>query len=137
MYENVLLPVDGSEGSARAEDFALELAGRYGGTVHVLHVIDTRLMSEPALSSMELVTDEAEAAAKELLREVEEHATDEDLEVTTRCCHGKPHEEIVAYADQVDADVVVMGYRGQSHEQRIGSVVDRVLREIDRPVLAV
>jgi len=31
----------------------------------------------------------------------------------------------------------VMGYRGQSHEQRIGSVVDRVLREIDRPVLAV
>ena len=137
MYENVLLPVDGSEGSARAEDFALELAERYGGRVHVMHVIDTRLMSEPALSSMELVTDEAEAAAKQLLREVAERATDEGIEVSTRCCHGTPHEEIVTYADEIDADVVVMGYRGQSHEQRIGSVVDRVLREIDRPVLAV
>ncbi|MEF8839315.1 MAG: universal stress protein, partial [Haloarculaceae archaeon] len=55
----------------------------------------------------------------------------------TRCCHGTPNDEIIAHADDVEADVLVMGYRGQSHEKRIGSVVDRVLREIDRPVLTV
>ncbi|MEF8775726.1 MAG: universal stress protein [Haloarculaceae archaeon] len=137
MYENILLPVDGSEGSARAEDFALDLADQYEGTVHVLHVVDTRMMSEPALSSTELLTDEAEAAANELLGEVEDRATDRGLEVSTRCCHGTPHDEIIAHADDVEADVLVMGYRGQSHEKRIGSVVDRVLREIDRPVLTV
>jgi nucleotide-binding universal stress UspA family protein len=137
MYENILLPVDGSEGSERAEEFALELAERYGGEVHLFHVVDTRLVSEPALSSMELVTDDAEAAAMELLDEIEERATDRNLEVSSRCCHGTPHDEIIEYADDIDADVIVMGYQGQSHEERIGSVVDRVLRQTDRPVLAV
>ena len=137
MYENILLPVDGSEGSERAEDFALELAERYGGRVHLLHVIDTRLMSEPALSTMELVTDEAEDAANEMLAEIEARATERNLEVTRRCCHGTPHDEVVDYAAEVDADVIVMGYQGQSHEKRMGSVVDRVLHETDRPVLAV
>lgn len=137
MYENILLPVDGSEGSERAEEFALELAERYGGEVHVFHVVDTRLVSEPALSSMELVTDDAEAAAMELFEEIEERATERNIEVSCRCCHGTPHDEIVEYADDIGADVIVMGYRGQSHEKRIGSVVDRVLRNTDRPVLAV
>jgi len=137
MYETILLPIDGSEGSARAEEFALELAERYGAALHTIHVVDTRMRSEPALSSMELVTDEAEAAANELLRAVEEEATDRNVECTCRCCHGVPHEEIVSYADEVGADVIVMGYQGQTHEQRMGSVVQRVLQDTDRPVLAV
>lgn len=137
MYESVLLPVDGSEGSARAENFAIDLAERYDATIHVLHVVDTRLVSEPALSSMELVTDDAEAAAMELFEEIEERATERNIETSCRCCHGTPHDEIIEYAEDIGADVIVMGYQGQSHEKRIGSVVDRVLRNTDRPVLAV
>jgi nucleotide-binding universal stress UspA family protein len=57
--------------------------------------------------------------------------------VTTHCCHGTPHDEIIRYADDIDVDVIVMGYQGQSHEQRIGSVVERVLRGTERPVLTV
>ena len=76
-------------------------------------------------------------AFSEMLAEIEERATSRNVECTCRCCHGTPHDEVVDYADEVDADVIVMGYRGQSHEERMGSVVDRVLRETDRPVLAV
>lgn len=137
MYSNILLPIDGSRGSDRATDFALNLAEQYGATIHGLHVIDTRMMSEPALSSMELVTDEAEAHAADMLEEVSTACEERGVECTSSCCHGTPHEEIIRYAEEVQADVIVMGYQGQSHEQRIGSVVERVLRDTDRPVLAV
>jgi nucleotide-binding universal stress UspA family protein len=48
-----------------------------------------------------------------------------------------PHDEIVAYAEEVDASLLVMGYRGHTHEEKMGSVVDRVLHETSRQVLAV
>ena len=137
MYETILLPTDGSTGSDRAEQIALDLAGEFQADVHAMHVIDTRHFSEPALSTMELVTDEAEDAAMALLREVIDGGDERGVEVTSHCCHGVPHEEILAYAEDIEADLIVMGYRGQTHSQKIGSVVDRVLQGTDRQVLAV
>lgn len=137
MYDTVLLPTDGSEGGKRAERTGLALAEQFDAEIHAMHVIDTRHHSEPALSTMELVTDEAEAEAMALLEEIIEEGTERGLDVASRCCHGVPHEEIVAYADEVDADVIVMGYRGHTHDRKMGSVVDRVLHAVDRQVLAV
>lgn len=137
MYDTILLPTDGSENSELAEEKALALAEQFDADLHALHVIDTRHHSEPALSAMELVTDEAEDAAMKLLRDVTEAGTERGLDVATRCCHGVPHEEILAYADDIDADLLVMGYRGHTHAEKIGSVVDRVLHGTDREVLAV
>ncbi len=137
MYDTILIPTDGSKGSERAEQTALRLAQQFDADVHALHVIDTRHHSEPALSAMELVTDEAEDEAMDLLKEVAEAGHDHGLDVTTRCCHGVPHEEILAYADDIDADLVVMGYRGHTHAEKMGSVVDRVVTAGDRQTLAV
>jgi nucleotide-binding universal stress UspA family protein len=137
MYQTILLPTDGSEQSKRAEQKALEMAEQTGADLHALHVIDTRHMSEPALSSMELVTDEAEDRAMELLEDIFETSEKRGIDATSRCCHGVPHEEILAYADEVDADLIVMGYRGHTHDQKMGSVVNRVLNDTDREVLTV
>lgn len=137
MYDRILLPTDGSEQSNEAEQRALALAEQFGADIYALHVIDTRHLSEPALSSMELLTDEAEDEAMALLKDIVNAGEDRGIEVTSRCCHGVPHDEILAYADEIDADLIVMGYRGHSHAEKIGSVVDRVLRGTDRQVLAV
>lgn len=137
MYDKILLPTDGSEGSKRAERTALDLAEQFDAQLHALHVVDTRHASEPALSSMELVTDEAESRAMDLLKEVVAAGEERGLEATSRCCHGVPHEEILAYAEDVDADVIVMGYQGHTHEEKMGSVVDRVMNDTKRQVLAV
>jgi nucleotide-binding universal stress UspA family protein len=137
MYETILLPTDGSEGSERAEETALDLAEQFGAELHAMHVIDTRHMSEPALSAMELVTDEAESRAMGLLKDVVDAGESRGLNVTSRCCHGVPQEEIISYAEDVDADLIVMGYQGHTHETKMGSVVDRVLHATDRQVLAV
>lgn len=137
MYETILFPTDGSKQSEEAKERALALAEQFDAAVHVFHVVDTRHTSEPALSSMELLTDEAEAEAMAMLKEIVADGKQRGLEMTSRCCHGIPHDEIVEYAEDIDADLIVMGYRGHSHAEKIGSVVDRVLQSTERQVLAV
>lgn len=137
MYERILVPIDGSDGANRAAEHGLDLADQYGAELYSLFVVDTRLYGEPGLSSTELVVDEIEDRGQALLKDFASEADNYDLAVTTRCCHGVPHREIIGYADDVDADAIVMGYQGQTHQKRIGSVVERVIRDADRPVFAV
>ncbi|WP_267641526.1 universal stress protein [Haloarchaeobius amylolyticus] len=137
MYQRILVPTDGSAGAERATEYALELAERYDSAVHALFVVDTAVYDEPALSSTELVIDDLEDWGAELLNEMASRAHEAGLDFECKLCHGRPHEEILSYADVVDADLVVMGYQGQSHRKRIGSVADRVVTEADRPVLTV
>ncbi|WP_435359907.1 universal stress protein [Haloarchaeobius sp. DFWS5] len=137
MYRRILVPTDGSEGAERAAEYALDLAGRYGSDVHGLFVVDTSVYDEPALSSTELVIDDLEDWGAGLLNDLSRRSAERDLDYESRLCHGLPHDEILTYADAVDADLIVMGYQGQTHRTHIGSVADRVVRLGDRPVLTV
>ena len=57
----------------------------------------------------------------------------------TRLLRGDPADEIVAYADTVDADLIVVGSRGHGALASVllGSVSRGILREARRPVLVV
>jgi nucleotide-binding universal stress UspA family protein len=137
MYDRILVPTDGSEPANRAVEHTLELAERYGSTIYVLHVVDTARYGEPALSSAEIVINELEERGYEILEEVADRADDRGVTAKTKLCHGPPHQEITDYADEVDTDLIVLGYQGQSHKikDQIGSVAERVVRTADRPVL--
>ncbi|WP_435365402.1 universal stress protein [Haloarchaeobius sp. DYHT-AS-18] len=137
MYQRILVPTDGSAGAERAADYALDLANRYGSDLHALFVVDTSVYDEPALSSTELVIDDLEDWGADLMNELASKAEEHDLSFECKLCHGLPHQEILSYADVVDADLIVMGYQGQSHTKHIGSVADRVVNQGDRPVLTV
>lgn len=139
MYDAILVAIDGSAPANRAVVHALEQAEQADATLHAIYVVDTDRHSEPALSSMELETNELEQYGNDELAEVTERGEDLGLEVVTRCCHGKPYQEIIAYADEVDADLVVLGYRGHSHvdTEQLGSVTDRVVQNLGRPVMVV
>jgi nucleotide-binding universal stress UspA family protein len=139
MYGTILVGTDGSASANRAVVHALEQAEQSGGTLHAIFVVDTTQYHEPALSSLELVTDDVEGWGQEQLSEVAERGAELGVDVVTRCCHGKPSVEIVAYADEVDADLVVLGYQGQSHTEtdQIGSVASRVVRSAGRPVMVI
>ncbi|WP_178917407.1 universal stress protein [Natronomonas gomsonensis] len=135
MYERILVGTDGSEAANRAIAHALEQAERHDATLHGIFVVDTSRYDEPALSSEELVTDDIEDKGREYLEALEQQARDLDIEFVRRSCHGRPHEEIISYADDIDADLIVLGYQGQSHTQTdtIGSVTERVVRSGVRP----
>ncbi len=40
MYDNILVPTDGSEAAEYAVEQAVDLASKYGATVHALYVVD-------------------------------------------------------------------------------------------------
>lgn len=139
MYDTILVPTDGSDGANRAVEHALDLADRYGATLYAIYVVDTSRYGEPSLSSTELVLDELEDFGTDLLGTVADRADTAGVETVTRVRHGTPDEEILDYADEVDADVVVLGFQGHSqrHAANIGSVARRVSRRSSRPVLTV
>ncbi|WP_459194329.1 universal stress protein [Halosimplex sp. J119] len=128
MTDRILLSLDEStadgDGSTEAAiDRALEWAERSGGIVHALYVVDTSRYGEPALSSGEVLIDEAEDAGHDLLRTVDVRGRERGVTVRTRRCHGRPNEEVPAYAVEIDADAVVLAGR-----RRPG----RVRRELER-----
>ena len=68
-----------------------------------------------------------------------ELATEHGIEAQTELLAGNPAAEIVAYADTVDADLIVVGSRGHGRiaSALLGSVSRGVLSESKRPVLIV
>lgn len=136
-YDRILVPTDGSERAGEAVEVAFRLAEEQDAAIHSLFVVDTYLYGEPALSSVELFIDEIEDQGQELLEEVVGRGNERGIDVVREIRHGNPHEVIVEYADEIDADLIVMGYQGQTHRKHRGTVVDHVLEVTDRHVLVI
>ncbi|ELY53755.1 universal stress protein [Natronococcus jeotgali] len=140
MYDTILVPTDGSQQAARGVDHGLDIAEQYGASVSCLYVVDERRHGRPAaLSSVEAEHEKVEDEATELLEEIADRARDAGLESDYECRRGLPWEEIIAHAEQRDADLIVMGRRGATDDRRtpLGSVTERVMRRTEIPVQAV
>ena len=138
----VLCPTDFSAFSAHAFAHAVSMAAWYEAAVTVLHVLPDTVVpaSELAYMANPMLLDPAlrEAIQADLsslvapARRVGLHAEGELRE-------GKPAAEIVRVAQQLHADLIVMGTHGRSGFQRwvLGSVAETVLRRAPCPVLTV
>ncbi len=137
MYDTILVPTDGSDPANRAVEHALELADRYDAAIHVLYCVETHRYGEPALSSAELVIDNLEDRGAAMCQEVGDQADNAGIECEWTVCHGRPWKKVRETAADIDADLIVIGFQGRSHERpgKMGSVAERVLRQADRPVL--
>lgn len=137
MYDDVLIPTDGSDAAAAAVDHGVDLATELGATVHALSVVDVPAYA--VLPEAEWLTVEGtlEEICREAVATVESKATAAGVDATTAIRRGKPHEEILAHADERDVDAVVMGTHGRSGLDRmvLGSVSSKVVRNADVPVV--
>ncbi|WP_052883114.1 universal stress protein [Thermoproteus tenax] len=130
----IVVGYDGSQHAKKALQFAKALSERFGSKVYVLYVVDTALgsLSEAfSASFLKYLRDDGERAlreAKSLLPNAE-----------TKLLEGDPPHEIVAFAREVKADLIVVGSRGLSTIRRsiLGSVASRLLQESDISVLVV
>lgn len=131
MYRSILLPLDGSEFAEKALPVAAEIARREGARIHAVHV------HEPLFGEIDAELQERERAY------LEERATRlrEELgdEVTTRNLVGRINDQLQAYSQQVDADLVVMTTHGRGGVTRawLGSTADSMVRQSRVPVLLV
>ncbi|AFZ71947.1 universal stress protein [Natronobacterium gregoryi] len=132
MYDTILVATDGSDVANRATDRAIDLASTFDAELHVVFVVDTRRYGSSMLSESDDVVDDVERRGQEILSDVETRAA---VAVTGAVRRGRPHDEIGAYADAIDADLIVLGNRGLGKGGKIGSTAERVVRYVDRPVM--
>lgn len=138
MYDDILLPTDGSASMAAVIDHAAELARVHDATLHCLYVVNTASLSDlPMESSWEGISQALSEEGKQALEEVAARADDVDVE--TNLVEGSPAKEIVRYASANDCDIIVMGTHGRSGVNRLllGSVAERVVRSSEVPVLTI
>lgn len=130
MYDRVLVPTDGSDGTTPAIEHGTTIADRFGATVHALSVITEGPYDSPA---------EARAHAERAVEQVERAAREDGIDAVTDVREGTPHEAIVAYATDADVDMIVMGTQGRTGLDRVlvGSVAEQVVRTADVPVVTV
>ncbi|MEF8840414.1 MAG: universal stress protein [Haloarculaceae archaeon] len=139
MHDRIVVPTDGSEASMRAAREAFTIATEGGGTVHVVAVVDesasSLLLSGEAMGPlMERLNDEAAENVEAVAAEAPPGV---DLE--TDVIRGTAvFRAIVGYADEVGADLLVMGSTGRSGVGGVlGSTTQRVTEHTGIPVLVV
>lgn len=137
--KHLLIPVDGSDGAARAARFGAELARELRAKISLLYVYDA-----PTASAMGLARsspEELERAKLEVSRGSFESAVRVlgDTIAEHHVAIGHPAQEIVTFANENGVDMIVMGSRGLSPVEGVllGSVSDRVLHRAKCPVTIV
>lgn len=141
MIKKILVPTDFSPCSAPAEDAAEELARKLGAALSVLHVIDDTpyLLNDVGgyIPAQELAY--AEETAHATLSKRVEQLKQAGCTASSSVAHGSPAQGIVQAAQQLGAELIVMGTHGRRGFRHLllGSVAERVARSATVPVLMV
>lgn len=143
----ILVPIDFSESSAAAFDYACDLARQLGARITLMHVWDVPFLWPSAGDTLVSVPAEEPMTVSQLVkrRASEEMATflarspHDGIEVTGRLEMGDPLKTICTVAVEGRHDLVVMGTHGRTGLSRAlaGSVTENVVRRCPVPVLTV
>lgn len=128
----ILVPVDGSEAAERAFHTACTWAERFGAKLFLYQgVSEVELTNQVGLERNKQGMTFAKSYLKNLAASVESQEVDWEVRET----YGRVG--IAAYAEEVDADLIIMGSHGKGGLQRwlIGSQTERTLQKAPCPVL--
>lgn len=132
MFSNIVVGTDGSETAAAAVALAADLAREHGAVLHVVNAYSvpsagmavvqagTMAVADPGVSGEVL-----RGASQKLLAEVA--ATIEGTKVESHAKVGSPADVVISLAEEVGADLIVVGSKGMRGARRvIGSVPNRI-----------
>jgi universal stress protein A len=143
-FRRILVAIDFSPASKVAVSYALSLADRYAGRVHLLYVWAEFVPPQPDLmfwANRHPITHEQmrEEAERWMADFVSSEGLAERKNVSSAVTEGVADAVILETAEQMAADVVVMGTHGRTGIPRLllGSVAEKVVRHAKCPVLTV
>ena len=137
MVKNMLVPVDGSEGSDRAIEQAITLASACGAKLNFLYVANINQLAINACLSDAILEAVTKAGSVILDRAMEMVPEGVDKEAFSET--GSPAVVILDFAMDNDMDLIVMGSRGLGPLKGIfmGSVSSYMVSRSKCPVLIV
>jgi len=140
---DILVPVDFSENSLKAAEFALSLVDPEG-EVCLLHVIDSDFIervSEEGFSEAEEAINRLRESAERRLQEIVSSRETKQPEIDIMVVVGKPFAEILRVANDLFFEMIVLSTRGRRQSSiedvLFGSTADKVLRASRIPVVCI
>lgn len=136
--KHIIVGSDFSDGAAQALRCAALLVARNGAALTVVHVMETMPMGAEMSAlpfDRRLIQDELQSRVWDILRDAgldPEHVT---LRLDVRV--GRAVDEVLACAEEVGADLLIVGHRGRGLLERLllGSVAAAIVRHATLPVL--
>jgi nucleotide-binding universal stress UspA family protein len=141
MFRRLLVPVDFSETSDRALDYAVELARKFDATITVLHAYQIPVYGFPDaayITASEVAAQISNAAQGRLDAILEDNKTS-GVPMNAVLRDGVAWEEVNAVAVDIHADLIIIGTHGRRGLARalLGSVAENVIRTSSVPVLVI
>ncbi|KRL23138.1 universal stress protein [Lentilactobacillus kisonensis] len=137
MYENILVPLDGSANANKALDVAVEFCKVFHAKVTALSVIHHIKDDSDALSSD--IYKGLSTKAHKIVESCRDQAWNQGVTINGVVEDGNPKQKIVEFAKENDIDLIIMGKTGMNAFDRmiLGSTTNHVVRESGTQVLVV
>jgi len=137
--KNILVPVDFSDNSKTGIEEAQKIAPEFRAKISYIHVIEQKLQPSFHVIGVESVFT-ADHNLKEITEEkLKDFCQQKNDSSSIKVMEGSSHQVIADYAQEINADIIVMSTRGFSGIEHllIGSTTERVVRIAQCPVLTV
>jgi len=135
MFKTVLFPIDQSRDAREAAEVVTDVVQKYGSRLVLLSVVETADSEESPSSEVMSSPD----AVAQLLENAKSLFTQQGIQAETIEREGKPAFVICDVADEIGANLIIMGCRGigLTEEGLTDSVTNRVINLSPCPVLIV
>jgi len=138
LYQKIIIATDGTEYAKKAVNAAVTLSKLTGAKLYGVYVSDVSNIT-PTSIEWEVVAENIKREADAALSYVCETAKAEQICFESVNLSGSAAQEIVQYANTIEADLIVVGAAGKKTIERIllGSVSEKVIRNAKQQVLVV
>ncbi len=144
-FSEILIYLDGSEGSISALMYSIMLAKSSGARLHVVYVVNTKALGDLVKSRI-FINEEQSEYLQDLKEDAKRHikhalklSASKDIDIDTAILEGSPHSEVSSYIKSNGIDLLIIGSVNviRSRREELLSENDRMLRTSDCPVLVV
>jgi len=130
MFENIMVPSDGSKYSDKAVDAAIEIAKKFDSKVSAVYVLD-----ENSGFSYDILEEEG----NKILRKISEKGKKEGVMIIEHLITADPLRDMKIIAERTQVDSIVINPLGKDNSENvvIGSIADRIIKTFDIPIVLV
>ena len=137
----ILVPIDFSDCSKKALQYAVPFAKQFGATITLMHVVHVNYVGGPELGALDFPFTEVELrkSGEKQLAELAATEVQTQTPAETIVRIGQEVVEIVGAAKELESDLIIISTHGRTGLQHVflGSVAENVVRLAPCPVLVV
>jgi len=145
MFKNIIIASDLSPKAIFAARKAVQIAHQFNSNIFLLNVHE-EFMDKDEMEMLRVSVNEIQDKFREIALEAKSeiksmlaklHTEDINIEIILR--EGTPSKEISTFANEIDADLIVMGTNGKDNltDYILGTTAENVISKSDCPVLVV